>query len=212
MADVQGGPIWLSSLGVREGDFGLFDVGQTSLGTRSHLVLSADGRTLRIDGEGKVHALSVRSTALSDEPVAGLELAFALKGEVDLDGSRARIGECELDLGAIRLVLKGDYDRARGAAGGEDTHRFRGSFDMPLTACQSMLDSTPKGLVPKLQGVRMAGSFALRGTADVDTAHLDRHFKLQWDAVELGAASSRHPRRSTSIASASRFAATGRIA
>ena len=182
VADVQGGPIWLSSLGAREGDFGLFDVGQTSLGTRSHLVLSADGRTLRIDGEGKVHALSVRSNALSDEPVAGLELAFALKGEVDLDGSRARIAECELDLGAIRLVLKGDYDRARGVAGAEDTHHFRGSFDMPLTACQSMLDSTPKGLVPKLQGVRMAGSFALRGTADVDTAHLDRHFKLQWDA------------------------------
>ncbi|APR86925.1 Monofunctional biosynthetic peptidoglycan transglycosylase [Minicystis rosea] len=207
VADVQGGPIWLSSLGVREGDFGLFDVGLTSLSTRSHLVLSADGRTLRIDGEGKVHALSVRSAALSDEPVAGLTLAFGLKGEVDLDGSRARIAEGELDLGAIRLLFKGDYDRVRGGeaasapqrrrkdaslavrvgeapapAGGEDSHRIRGSFEMPLTACQSMLEATPKGLVSKLHGMRMAGSFALRGSMDVDTAHLDRGFKLDWDA------------------------------
>lgn len=182
IADVQGGPIWLSSLGVREGDFGLFDTSLTSLSTRSHLVLSRDGRTLQVDGEGKVHALSLRSAALSDEPVAGLELAFGLKGELDLDGSRARIRECELDLGAIRLVLHGDYDRARGATPAEDTHHFRGGFDVPLTACQSMLDSTPKGLVPKLQGMRLAGSFALRGQADIDTAHLDRRFRLDWDA------------------------------
>ncbi|MFT3765015.1 MAG: biosynthetic peptidoglycan transglycosylase [Minicystis sp.] len=210
VADVQGGPIWLSSLGVREGDFGLFDVGLTSLSTRSHLVLSAEGRTLNVDGEGKVHALSLRSAALSDEPVAGLELAFRLKGEIDLDGSRARIAEGELDLGAIRLIVKGDYDRVKGGrtvasapaprrgreavigmavgettpavTGSEDTYRIRGSFDMPLTACQSMLDATPKGLVPKLQGMRMAGSFALRGKADIDTAHLDRGFRLEWDA------------------------------
>jgi hypothetical protein len=184
VADVQGGPIWLSSLGVREGDFGLFDVGLTSLSTRSHLVLSADGRTLRVDGAGQLHALSLRSAALSDEPVAGLELAFGLKGELDLDGSRARIAQAELDLGAIHVVLKGDYDRVRAASAAvEDAYRFRGTFDLPLTACQSMLDATPKGLVPKLSGMRMAGSFAVRGRADVDTARLDTGFHLDWDAT-----------------------------
>lgn len=183
VADVQGGPIWLSSLGVREGDFGLFDVGLTSLSTRSHLVLSGDGRTLRIDGEGRLHALSLRSAALSDEPVAGLELAFALKGELDLDGARARIAEAELDLGAIRLVVRGDYDRVKaGGPAAEDAYRLRGSFDLPLTACQSMLDATPKGLVPRLQGMRLAGSFAARGRADIDTARLDQSFHLDWDA------------------------------
>jgi hypothetical protein len=175
-ADVNGGPIWLSSLGVRDGDFGLFDVGLASLTTRSHLVLTADGKTLKVDGEAKVHSLSIKSEALSDEPVAGLELALRLKGDFDLDGARATIADGEVDLGAIRLVLSGDYAHA-----GEG-YRFRGSFDVPLTACQSMLDSTPKGLVPKLQGMRLAGSYALRGRTDVDTAHLDRGFHLEWDA------------------------------
>jgi hypothetical protein len=210
VADIQGGPIWFSSIGVKEGDFGLFDVGRTSLSTRSHVVLSADGATARIDGEGKVHALSLRSAALSDQEVAGLELAFRAKAEVALDGSRARIDDAEVGLGAIRLDFKGEYvkappppsaspvaSRRRGRRTGADdlsvelgarpapeppdSHRFRGTFDVPLTACQAMLDATPRGLVPKLQGMRLAGSFALRGRADIDTANPDRSFHLDWD-------------------------------
>jgi hypothetical protein len=152
-------------------------VSVASLSTRSHLVLSADGKTLSVDGESKVHSLSIRSAALSDEPVAGLELAVRLKGDFDLDGTRARIAEGEVDLGAIRVLARGDYERTG------DGHHARGNFELPLTGCQSMLDATPKGLVPKLQGMRLAGSYGLRGRLDVDTAHLDRGFLLDWDAA-----------------------------
>jgi hypothetical protein len=212
VADIQGGPIWFSSIGVNDGDFGLFDVGRTSLSTRSHVVLSADGATARIDGEGKVHSLSLRSAALSDEAVAGLELAFRAKAEVDLDGSRARIDDAEVGLGAIRFNFKGEYvkapaeppaspvepHRSTSRAGADDlvvvlgarpapeppdSRRFRGTFDMPPTACQAMLDSTPRGLVPKLQGMKLAGSFAMRGSADLDTANPDRSFHLDWDTA-----------------------------
>ena len=175
--DVDGGPIWLSSLGVGDGDFGLFDVGRASLSTRSHLALTADGKTLRVDGQAKVHALSVKSGALSDEPVAGLELAVRLKGELELDGGRAHIAEGEVDLGAIRLTARGEYEQSG------DVRRFRGDFEMPLTACQAMLDSTPKGLVPTLQGMRLAGSYGLRGHADIDTLALERGLALDWDVA-----------------------------
>jgi hypothetical protein len=175
IADIQGGPIWLSSLGLKEGDFGLFDVGRTSVVTRSHLVLAPDGESLRLDGEGKVHGLSLRSAALSDEPVAGLELAFRAKGEARLDGARVHVEAGEVDLGAIHLSFQGDYERVK------DAFRVRGVFDVPLTACQSMLDAVPKGLVPKLQGMRMAGSFGLKGKLNFDTAHLDRNFVVNWD-------------------------------
>jgi hypothetical protein len=175
VADVEGGPIWLSTLGVREGDFGLMDVAQTSIETRSHLVLSADGAKITASGEGKIHALSLRNAALSDEPVQRLELAFRGKGEAALDGSHVRVDEGEVDLGAIRLDASGTYDRA-GAS-----RRVRGTFEVPLTACQAMLDSTPKGLIPKLSGMRMAGSFAIKGKVAFDTAAIDRDFDLRWD-------------------------------
>ncbi len=175
VADVQGGPISLSALGVKEGDFGLLDVARASLSTRSHVVLTAEGDSLRVDGEGKVHNLSIRSAALSDEPVAGLELAFRVKGDGRLDGTHLHVDQGEVDLGALRVLAEGDFDRQK------ESFRVRGGFEVPLTACQSMLDSVPKGLVPKLQGMRMAGSFALKGKAAFDTSHLDHGFGLDWD-------------------------------
>jgi hypothetical protein len=177
VADVRGGPIGLSALGVRDGDFGLFDVARASVATRAHVVLAAEGGGVTFDAEGKLHGVSVRSAALSDEPVAGLELAFRAKGELELDGSRLRVDDGEVDLGAIRLAARGSYARA------SDARRVEGTFDMPLTACQAMLDSAPTGLVPKLKGMRMAGSFALKGRVAFDTADLDRAYKLDWDAA-----------------------------
>lgn len=175
-ADVRGGPIWLSTLGVRDGDFGLFDVARASIVTRSHVVLSANGRDVRVDGEGKAQNLAIRSAALSDDPVEGLDLSWRAKATIALDGSRMQVDEGEVDLGAIQVTAHGLYEKSG------DAHKIRADFDVPLAACQSMLDSIPKGLAPKLQGMKMAGSFALRGKAQIDTARLDRDFKLDWDA------------------------------
>ncbi|MGK3995227.1 biosynthetic peptidoglycan transglycosylase [Sorangium sp. So ce1024] len=175
VADVQGGPIWLSTLGVREGDMGLFDVARTSIVSRARVVLSADGQTLGIDGEGRLKNLSLRSPALADEPIAGLDLAWRAKANGKLDGSKISAEDAEVDLGALRLIARGEYERA-GAS-----HRVRGSFQVPLTACQSMLDSAPRGVVGKLQGMRLAGSFGIEGKLRFDTASLDRTFLLDWD-------------------------------
>lgn len=175
LADIQGGPIGLAALGVKDGDFGLFDVAGTSIVTRSHIALTADGETLSVEGEGKVQGLSLRSTALSDEPVAGLELAFRLNARGHLDASQAHIEATEIDLGNIRVLLQGDYEHT------STSIRVHGTLELPLTACQSMLDSVPRGLVSKLHGMRMAGSFGLKGKVAFDTAHLDRGFSAGWD-------------------------------
>ncbi|WP_437490115.1 biosynthetic peptidoglycan transglycosylase [Sorangium sp. So ce1014] len=174
VADVQGGPIWLSTLGVHEGDMGLFDVARTSIVSRARVVLSADGQTLGVDGEGRLKNLSLRSTALADEPIAGLDLAWRAKANGKLDGSKLVAEDAEIDLGALRLIARGEYEHA-GAS-----HRVRGSFEVPLSACQSMLDSAPKGVVAKLHGMRLAGSFGIEGKLRFDTANLDRTFALDW--------------------------------
>jgi len=177
IADVQGGPIFLSALGIREGDFGLVDVTKTSLTTRSHVVLSADGKEVRVDGQGRAQNLSFHSRSLSDDPVSGLDLAFRLRGQLMLDGSSVRVDEGEVDIGATRLSAHGTYQRSTSGTG----HRVRADFDVPLTACQSMLDAAPKALVPHLVGMRMAGSFALKGHARFDTARIDNDYDVAWD-------------------------------
>jgi hypothetical protein len=175
-ADVRGGPIWLSTIGVQDGDFGLLEVARTSLETHAHVVLSADARQLSLDGEGKVHRLSLRNKALSEEPVMGLELAWRGKVAAALDGSRLQVDGGEINVGSTQLLVEGDYQRA-GAS-----RRVNGRFEVPLTPCQSMLDSAPRGLAPKLAGMRMAGSFALKGHARFDSANLDRDYDVRWDA------------------------------
>lgn len=196
-ADVRGGPIWLSALGIHDGDLGLFDVNRASIDTRAHLVLSRDGRELRIEGDGKLKNVSIRHEALCEEPVSGLDLSWRAKASAALDGSHIVVDDGEVDVGAMQFVFRGKYDRI------DKEYRLRSTFEVPLSSCQAILDSIPKGLAPALNGMRMAGSFALSGHAHFDTLNLDRTFDVDWDAsnscriveapAELRASKFRHP-------------------
>jgi len=177
VGDVKGGPIWLSTLGIKEGDFGLFDVRTASLSMNVHVTLSADHNKLRIEGDGRLASVSLSNKALSDEPLAGLDLAWRTKASVRLDRRRIEVDEGEVDLGQIRLLGNGTYERT-----GED-HRVRASFELPLVGCQAALDSMPKGLVARIAGMRMAGTFALKGKASFDTARIERDFSVSWDTA-----------------------------
>ena len=175
LVDMSGGPIGFETLGVKDGDFGLLDVARTSLELRSRLALSGDGKTLRVDGEGRVHGLSLRSAALSDEAVRGLEMAWRGKVEALLDGSRVSMDDGELDLGDIHMRGHGVVERT------SKDIRVHGDFDTPMTPCQAMFDSVPKGLVPKLDGMRLAGSFAMKTKIALDTANIEHDYLLDAD-------------------------------
>ena len=175
--EVRGGPIWLSTLGIKDGDFGLFDVNRAALSMNARVTLSADRSTLRVEGDGRLASVSVSNKALSDEPIAGLDLAWRAKAAARLDRRRVEVDEGEVDLGQIRVLASGTYDR------NGDDHRVRASIDVPLVGCQAGLDSLPKGLVSRVSGMRMAGTFALEGKVAFDTARLERDFSVSWDTA-----------------------------
>lgn len=177
VGDVKGGPIWLSTLGIKDGDFGLFDVQKAALSMNAKVTLSADRNKLRIEGDGRVASVSLSNKALSDEPLAGLDLAWRAKATLGLDRRRVDVDEGEVDLGQIRVVGSGTYERSG------DDHRLRASVELPLVGCQAALDSLPKGLVARIAGMRMAGTFALKGKAAFDTARIDRDFQVSWDTA-----------------------------
>ncbi|WP_197041243.1 biosynthetic peptidoglycan transglycosylase [Chondromyces apiculatus] len=173
-ADINGGPISLAMLGLQEGDLGLFNVSQASISSRAHFELTADGHSLSLDGSGRLQNLSLRSSALSEEPIAGIDLAWRAKGSAKLDGSRAHVTEGEFSLGALRVLAKGEYQRSG------STFRVQGDVEVPLVPCQAMLDAIPDGLVAKVKDVRLAGSFGLKGKTQFDTSRLERDFNLSW--------------------------------
>jgi Transglycosylase len=171
---VQGGPMTLASLGVHEQDFGLIDVGRAKLEAKGNIKLSADAARLLFDGDGRASSLSVVHKSLSEEPVRGLDLAWRAAGVAELDGSLLRIDEGKIELGAIRLEAFGAIEN------GKDFVRIDGRANVPISDCQKMFDSLPSALVPKLTGMTMAGSFALRSGFLLDTRHPD-DVKIDWD-------------------------------
>ncbi len=174
-AELRGGPVWLALLGVKDGDLGLRDVAQTSLESDARVVLPPDGETIAIDGHGKLHNLSLFSTRLAAEPLEGIELAWRTKLEARLDGSRVVVHEAEIDLGNIRALLSGSYERQ-----GEH-YKVDLRFEVPIVGCRRIFESLPEAMVPKLVGMRFAGTLALKGHARFDTAALDKHYDVDWD-------------------------------
>jgi hypothetical protein len=173
---VEGGPVTLAALGVHENDFGLVDVARATLAIRSTVTLSPDGRTLSFGGDGRFSSLSIAQAKLAQGPVRGIELAFRAAGALETDGSRMRIDDGEIDLGGIRLTAAGAIDR------GPDAVRLEGRVGVPLSDCQRMFESIPTALVPKLIGLKLAGSFSLDSALKLDTRKPE-DIALEWHMV-----------------------------
>ncbi len=176
-AELSGGPVWLSMLGVKDGDLGLKDVARTSLEADVKLTIPSDGSRLSIDGHGKVHDLSIDSPRLATEPLVGVELAWRTQLDARLDGSRLDIHDAEVDLGDLRLFVKGSYERH------DAGHRVDLRYEVPLITCQRAFESIPAAMLPKLQGMHMAGSLTVKGHAKFDTAALMKSYDVDWDGA-----------------------------
>jgi len=176
-AQLRGGPVGLSLLGVQGGDLGLTDVEQASLEAHVGVSLAADGKVVSIDGRGKVHDLALESKKFAADPIEGIELAWRGKLNVHVDEERLVFPEMEVDLGDLRFITKGELDRnGRDLVSDID-------FEIPLMTCQSAFDSIPKAMVPLLEGSTFAGSLSAVGHAKFDTAAIEKTFDVDWDGT-----------------------------
>ena len=175
-AAIDGGPVSLAALGIENGDLGLRDVGSAKLALSGKAQLSGDGRSLAWEGGGKLSGVSVEQKWLAPGPVTGIAVGWRGKGELSLDGSRFDLHSSELELGDVRVEARGLVERTPD----ETRADLRGGI--PLAACQAMLDSTPRGLAPLLDGMKMSGTFSLSGRLQFDTRHIDR-MVTEWSAV-----------------------------
>ena len=208
--EVRGGPIRLGQLGIEDGAFHLRDPDRASFHANARVRLAPNESSLSVQGDVHVRALSFELPALAPAPVRGLDAAFRGSAELALDGTSLRVRGGEFEVGKVRLNGELEVARdptastdptagqpppttpagMRAAAGASDatTHAKRSAryvidakYDVPLVPCQSIVDAAPEGLLPTVTGIKLAGSFALRGHAKIDTADLDRHYDVRWD-------------------------------
>jgi hypothetical protein len=159
--DVEGGPIALSTLGVKEGDLGLTRLEKTSLEVHAHFLLNAPADVLQFDGTVRADNLTLEHPKLAEVPVEGLLVAAKGKGEVRTDGSRLDLSAFEVDVGLLQLTLSGWVTRG-------DDIALDVAFGIPMVGCQAFLDALPTALIPAVKGMAAAGTLSLTGRLRFD--------------------------------------------
>jgi hypothetical protein len=163
----------LSLLGIHEGAAGLVDVAQATVTGKARVVLAGDGTDVSFDVQLGTRGLSLHQPRLALDVVRGVDLDVRARGVVT-DAGEMRLDDFAATLGAMRLAGSGTLDQKPDHVGAS----FR--FELPSTACQSLLDSVPTALLPALQGTRMGGTFGARGRFAFDTRALDE-LELDYD-------------------------------
>ena len=164
-ARLQGGPVSLRSLGVRERDFGLIGVQLATLQASGDVTLAADGGLLAFSGSGALDNVALQRAELSAVPLSGIQLAFRAKGTTTLDGAKLVLDDGELSFGDVRVRGRGSLIR------GERTVEAHWSGGVPLASCQAFLDATPRGLLPLISSLRMTGTFGVNAALDFNSEH-----------------------------------------
>jgi hypothetical protein len=166
-ARLSGGPVSLALLGVKEGTKGLFDVGRGTVSGKGQLVLAAAGDSLTFDGRIALKSISIKQPRLAPEPLRGLELSVGARGVLD-DVGRLRIDDAQLDMGALHVKTHGTLEETR------EHFAASLSLDVAPAACQSLLESAPRGLLPTIQNARMSGTFGATGQIAFDSRAIDK--------------------------------------
>ena len=172
---VEGGPVTLASLGVHEQDFGLFDVGRAKLEAKGDVKLTADA------GKGHVRrkrpldvALHRASSALADDPVEGLDLAWRAAGSAALDGS---IGPPRRRQGRARRHPLRSVGRHRTSA---RFHAHRGTREYPHLRLPARLRVVAPGAHSQAPRFEDEGTFGLQSGFELDTRN-PNDMKIDWE-------------------------------
>jgi hypothetical protein len=170
---LDGGPVSLALLGIREGAAGLVDVAKATVTGRGRVVLAGDGSSLTFDGDAGLHGLSIQNARLAVDVVRDIDLDLRARGVATSQGE-LRVDDWGATLGSIQV--------SAAAALEQDPTHLAGTIrvEIPSTDCQDLLDSIPTALLPALHGMRMEGTFGGRGRIEFDTRALD-DLKLDYE-------------------------------
>jgi hypothetical protein len=163
---LEGGPVSLSTLGVREGDFGLVGVGITEVGGLLDVQLSDNGESLTVEGDARATRATLHNQRIAPRPVSVEAMRFAAKGNVLLSGASYTLDKSELQVGQAAFQLAGSLER------GSDHVAAKVRGGTPLVACQALLDSAPRGLLDRVEQMKMDGTLALDIGLELDTRRL----------------------------------------
>jgi hypothetical protein len=160
---LEGGPVPLALVGIREGTFGLVDVDKATVRGEGDVRLAKNATS--IDASVTLEHVGVNEPKLAKESIHDLRLSAVARAVVT-GGQAWRLDDIDVGIGAAHLKVRGmlTSDPAVQKTGSAlAPWSANVNFDVPSVACDDMLASVPAGLKPVLEGAKMSGTFGARG-------------------------------------------------
>jgi hypothetical protein len=180
VASLDGGPLSLRTLGLRDGFLGLTDLDRAMLAGRARLELDTSGQVLQFDADVHLRSLTVRHRRIARDKVDGIDLDVLARGTLSASGL-VWVDESTLGLGpTARISVHGWLDDRPNGVAADVT------LDVPRVGCQALLTGLPRALVPTLQDTELDGDFDAHLYVSFDPSHLD-HLVFE-DAIHDGCA------------------------
>lgn len=166
-AELRMGPAMLGELGIAEGALGLAEVSTASIEARGSVELDPDERTFAADGALTLKNAAINDARIADGTVRGIDLTArgVLASRGDLRAWTLTGGAVEL--GKVRFEIEGSYESID-LKDGKRGPRVFGAWSIPVVSCGDALASMPKGLMPKVEGMEMQGTFGAKGRLGFD--------------------------------------------
>ncbi|HET9955795.1 MAG TPA: biosynthetic peptidoglycan transglycosylase [Polyangiaceae bacterium] len=161
-AELSGGPVPLSTLGIREGDMGLVSVREARIEAQAKVAYDPANPIVEISSRGRLENARLRRPALAQQELSDIRLGWRVAGRMSASFDELTLSEGEFSVGDVRVDVAGAIQRDPAPL------RLDLKAEMPLTACSALLDALPRGMAPLLTNVRMQGTLAARGLLHFD--------------------------------------------
>lgn len=166
-AELKIGPATLSELGIREGASSLTDVDTASVEARGAVEIDPDDRTFAADGSVSLKGAAITEPRLADGTVRGIDVSVRGVVASKDDLSTWSLTGGALELGKLRFEAEGGVELGK-VEGGKRQPKLWLSWAVPVVPCGDALTAMPKGLLPKLEGMEMNGTFGAHGRLAFD--------------------------------------------
>ena len=150
------------------------DFDKTSIDVAVKIAL--EGARVTFGGSLNLVGLNVFHPMLAAETVRDISARGSLAGSYDRTGKSLVIEKAELETRGVDYQLTGKLEQPGGvdAAGARRASRHVNlRLLIPPVPCQTMLESIPPQLIPKMVGFQMKGTFGTDLLVDIDWANLE---------------------------------------
>jgi hypothetical protein len=163
-ADV--GAVSLQTLGVKENDLGLLGVAETKLAAALRLSVDELACSAEWEAKGEIVGLGLVQPWLAPRPVEGIQAAFSGKGDLKWKPDfELNVRNLSSSFGKARVEITAQLQRR------SNETLASMNLDLPLAACEDLIEALPRGLAPLASQVHLDGTLALQSAVRFDTAH-----------------------------------------